>query len=65
MESYELNFQFFNPETAVELLKWGVSPYMVDENGMTGFQLLANMPSAFKSGYRMGKLKALLYYCMS
>ncbi|XP_048335663.1 uncharacterized protein LOC112490403 isoform X1 [Ziziphus jujuba] len=51
-------------ETAVELLKWGVSPYMVDENGMTGFQLLANMPSAFKSGYRMGKLKALLYYCL-
>ncbi|KAF3450494.1 hypothetical protein FNV43_RR06578 [Rhamnella rubrinervis] len=51
-------------ETAVELLKLGVSPDMVDENGMTGFQLLANMSSAFKSGYPMGKLKALLYYCL-
>nr|XP_048322769.1 uncharacterized protein LOC125418166 isoform X2 [Ziziphus jujuba var. spinosa] len=53
-------------ETAVELLNsvnWNdVSPDAVDANGTTGFQLLANMPSAFKSGYRMGKFKMLLYY---
>ncbi|KAH7545260.1 hypothetical protein FEM48_Zijuj01G0074800 [Ziziphus jujuba var. spinosa] len=55
-------------ETAVELLNsvnWDdVSPDAVDANGTTGFQLLANMPSAFKSAYRMGKFKTLLYYCL-
>lgn len=48
----------------MELLNLRVPPDMVDENGNTGFQLLAKMPTAFKSGYPMGKLKALLYYCM-
>ncbi|XP_024023196.1 ankyrin repeat-containing protein ITN1 [Morus notabilis] len=49
-------------ETAVELLRHDISPDSIDENGMTCFQLLANMPSAFRSGYSMGKLASLLYY---
>ncbi|XP_059437037.1 ankyrin repeat-containing protein ITN1-like [Corylus avellana] len=35
-----------------------------DENGMTCLQLLANMTSAFKSGYPMNILEELLYRCL-
>ncbi|KAF3451780.1 hypothetical protein FNV43_RR07876 [Rhamnella rubrinervis] len=49
--------------TAMELLKLERIPqHMVDKERTPCFRLLANMPSAFKSGYKMGKLKALLYY---
>ncbi|PON91307.1 Transmembrane protein [Trema orientale] len=51
-------------ETALELLQHDVSPDLVDDNGMTCFQLLANMPSAFSSGYSTGRLAKLLYYCL-
>lgn len=62
-EKRSLHHFFFDAETAVELLQHDVSPDLRDENGMTCFQLLANMPSAFRSGYSMGKLATLLYYC--
>jgi hypothetical protein len=34
-------------------------------NGMTCLHLLAKMPSAFRSSCNMGKVKRLLYHCMS
>ncbi|XP_062088267.1 protein ACCELERATED CELL DEATH 6-like isoform X2 [Humulus lupulus] len=51
-------------ETAVELLQHDNLADSVDENGMTCFQLLANMPSAFRSRCSMGILTKLLYYCL-
>ncbi|XP_050288403.1 uncharacterized protein LOC126727001 [Quercus robur] len=52
-------------DTALELLKWDVSLRdLVDINGTTCFQLLANMPSAFKSGHPMSILEGLLYLCL-
>lgn len=52
-------------ETALQLLKWDdCLGELVDENGMTCLQVLANMPSAFKSGDPMGKLTGILYICM-
>lgn len=57
----------FDTDTALELVK---PPYHIDTNwkdsdGMTCFQLLANIPSAFKSGHRFGILEKLIYLGMS
>ncbi|KAL9392856.1 hypothetical protein Peur_016776 [Populus x canadensis] len=52
-------------ETASQLAVWDAYlPGAVDENGMSCLQLLASMPSAFKSGYPMGMLQKLLYFCL-
>ncbi|XP_041023321.1 uncharacterized protein LOC121264270 isoform X2 [Juglans microcarpa x Juglans regia] len=52
-------------DTALKVLEWeDMLGDWVDENGMTCLQLLANMPSAFKSGYPMSILKRLLYLCL-
>ncbi|XP_011047004.1 PREDICTED: uncharacterized protein LOC105141473 [Populus euphratica] len=52
-------------ETASHLALWDAHlPGAVDENGMSCLQLLASMPSAFKSGYPMGMLRKLLYFCL-
>ncbi|KAG7963039.1 hypothetical protein I3843_09G098000 [Carya illinoinensis] len=52
-------------DTALKVLEWeDMLGDWVDENGMTCLQLLANMPSAFKSGYPMNILKRLLYLCL-
>ncbi|KAM7271403.1 hypothetical protein ACFE04_030617 [Oxalis oulophora] len=51
--------------TALALLKLEDSlAEKIDENGMTCFQLLANMPSAFKSGVTMQPSMAILYWCL-
>ncbi|KAJ0081108.1 hypothetical protein Patl1_09904 [Pistacia atlantica] len=53
-----------NFETALKLLKLDKSlATLEDEKGMTSLQLLATMPSAFRSGYRMTILIRLLYSC--
>lgn len=52
-------------ETALWLLKNDeVLGELKEKDGRTCLQLLAKMPSAFKSGYPMGKFEALLYFCM-
>lgn len=52
-------------EIASQLAVWDAYlPGAVDENGMSCLQLLASMPSAFKSGYPMGMLQKLLYFCL-
>ncbi|KAE7995335.1 hypothetical protein FH972_000144 [Carpinus fangiana] len=52
-------------DTALELLQWDVTlPNIKDKKGMTCFQLVANMPSAFKSGNPMNILEELLYLCL-
>nr|POF04617.1 ankyrin repeat-containing protein itn1 [Quercus suber] len=52
-------------DTALVLLKWDFSLRdLRDEHGTTCFQLLANMPSAFKSGHPMSVLEGLLYLCL-
>ncbi|KAJ0082272.1 hypothetical protein Patl1_09865 [Pistacia atlantica] len=53
-------------ETALLLLKLdkGLAT-LKDENGKTSLHLLATMPSAFKSGYRMATLiSRVLYFCL-
>lgn len=58
----------FDTDTALELVK---PRYQIDTDwkdnfdGMTCFQLLANIPSAFKSGHRFGILEKLIYLGMS
>ncbi|XP_048319577.2 uncharacterized protein LOC107431160 [Ziziphus jujuba] len=37
---------------------------LMDNKGMTCLQLLAYMPSAFKSGYPMGKFASFIYFCL-
>lgn len=55
-----------NTETALWLLRSDeVLGDLMDGNGMTCLQVLSKMPSAFKSGYQMGKLKTLVYHCKS
>ncbi|XP_059438839.1 uncharacterized protein LOC132171523 [Corylus avellana] len=52
-------------DTAWQLLKIDNSLQSLrDESGMTCLQLLANMPSAFKSGFPMNKWEWLLYHCL-
>jgi ankyrin repeat protein len=60
------NFSYqTSADTAIELvLSDSVLVDMKDESNMTCFQLLANMPSAFKSGIPMNMLEELLYLCM-
>ncbi|KAJ0082753.1 hypothetical protein Patl1_09884 [Pistacia atlantica] len=53
-------------DTALLLLKRdkGLAT-LKDENGRTSLHLLATMPSAFKSGYRMGTwISRVFYFCM-
>ncbi|KAJ0082270.1 hypothetical protein Patl1_09863 [Pistacia atlantica] len=51
-------------EMALELLKLDESlATLEDEDGMTSLQLLATMPSAFRSRYRMSIWKRLFYFC--
>ncbi|KAJ0081820.1 hypothetical protein Patl1_09897 [Pistacia atlantica] len=50
-------------ETALLLLKLDKSlATLEDENGRTSLHLLATMPSAFKSGYRMGTWISRVFY---
>ncbi|KAL5773204.1 hypothetical protein ACOSQ2_013128 [Xanthoceras sorbifolium] len=52
-------------DTALELLRLDESlAGLKNRKGMTGLQLLAGMPSAFRSGCRMGAWKLLFYTCM-
>ncbi|XP_060674596.1 uncharacterized protein LOC125418827 isoform X2 [Ziziphus jujuba] len=37
---------------------------LMDNKGMTCLQLLAYMPSVFKSGYPMGKFASFIYFCL-
>ncbi|KAH7514899.1 hypothetical protein FEM48_Zijuj11G0139200 [Ziziphus jujuba var. spinosa] len=37
---------------------------LLDNKGRSCLQLLANMPSAFKSGYPMDKFKSFIYFCL-
>ncbi|KAH7514940.1 hypothetical protein FEM48_Zijuj11G0143400 [Ziziphus jujuba var. spinosa] len=37
---------------------------LMDNKGMTCLQLLAYMPSAFKSGYPMGRFASFIYFCL-
>ena len=61
---FSLCSQLFT-DTALELLTWDFSLRdLRDEHGTTCFQLLANMPSAFKSGHPVSVLEGLLYLCM-
>lgn len=57
----------FDTDTALELVKteYHIETNWKDSDGMTCFQLLANIPSAFKSGHRYGILEKLIYHCMS
>ena len=56
---------FMNAETALLLLEVDGSLHSVeDRKGRTALQYLADMPSAFKSGYSMGIFETLLYCCM-
>ncbi|XP_031249209.1 uncharacterized protein LOC116107056 [Pistacia vera] len=51
-------------ETALMLLKLDKSlATLEDGDGITSLELLATMPSAFRSGYRMSMWKRLLYFC--
>ncbi|XP_031249213.1 ankyrin repeat-containing protein ITN1-like [Pistacia vera] len=53
-----------NFETALMLLKLDKSlGTLEDGDGITSLELLATMPSAFRSGYRMSMWKRLLYFC--
>ncbi|XP_031262145.1 uncharacterized protein LOC116120324 [Pistacia vera] len=54
-----------NFETALFLLKEVDESLAtaVDGNGMTSLELLATMPSAFRSGYRMSIWGSILYLC--
>ncbi|XP_040362964.1 uncharacterized protein LOC112168338 isoform X2 [Rosa chinensis] len=54
-------------ETALELVKpeYHIRTDRKDSDGITCFQLLANIPSAFESGYSFGILEKLIYLCMS
>ncbi|KAJ6292324.1 hypothetical protein OIU78_024492 [Salix suchowensis] len=52
-------------ETALLLLEVDGSLHSVeDRKGRTALQYLADMPSAFKSGYSMGIFETLLYCCL-
>ncbi|KAK7303003.1 hypothetical protein RJT34_13902 [Clitoria ternatea] len=37
---------------------------MVNENGLSPLHLLANKPSVFRSGSRLGRFEAIIYYCI-
>ena len=52
-----------NADTALELLdkKYCILKDQKDLYGMTCFQLLADIPNAFKSGYSFGFLEKLIY----
>ncbi|XP_060673836.1 ankyrin repeat-containing protein ITN1-like [Ziziphus jujuba] len=52
-------------ETALWLLKNDeILGDLLDNKGRSCLQLLANMPSAFKSGYPMDKFKSFIYFCL-
>ncbi|KAG5234700.1 ankyrin repeat-containing protein [Salix suchowensis] len=52
-------------ETALLLLEVDDSLHdLKDEDGRTALQFLADMPSAFKSGYSMGIFETLFYCCL-
>ncbi|KAH7514929.1 hypothetical protein FEM48_Zijuj11G0142300 [Ziziphus jujuba var. spinosa] len=52
-------------ETALWLLRNDeILGDLMDNKGRTCLQLLANMPSAFKSGYLMGKFASFIYFCL-
>ncbi|XP_048320444.1 uncharacterized protein LOC107434982 isoform X1 [Ziziphus jujuba] len=52
-------------ETALWLLKNDeILGDLLDKKGRSCLQLLANMPSAFKSGYPMSKLESFIYFCL-
>ncbi|XP_062017280.1 protein ACCELERATED CELL DEATH 6-like isoform X1 [Rosa rugosa] len=53
-------------ETALELVKpeYHIWTDQKDSDDITCFQLLANIPSAFESGYSFGILEKLIYLCL-
>ncbi|KAJ6376942.1 hypothetical protein OIU76_025990 [Salix suchowensis] len=56
---------FMNAETSLLLLDLDGSLHnLKDEDGRTALQYLADMPSAFKSGYSTGIFETLLYCCL-
>ncbi|KAJ6416356.1 hypothetical protein OIU84_002246 [Salix udensis] len=56
---------FMNAETSLLLLQLDGSLHdLKDEDGRTALQYLADMPSAFKSGYSMGVFETVLYCCL-
>ena len=56
---------FMNAETALLLLELDASLHKLKDNdGVTAFQLLAEMPTAFESGFPMGICERLIYCCM-
>ncbi|KAJ6292322.1 hypothetical protein OIU78_024491 [Salix suchowensis] len=56
---------FMNAETSLLLLDLDGSLHdLKDEDGRTALQYLADMPSAFKSGYSMGIFETLFYCCL-
>jgi hypothetical protein len=56
---------FMNAETALLLLELDDSLHKLkDRDGVTALQLLAQMPTAFESGFPMGICERLIYCCM-
>jgi ankyrin repeat protein len=56
---------FMNAETALLLLELDDSLHKLkDKDGVTALQLLAQMPTAFESGFPMGICERLIYCCM-
>ncbi|XP_061984215.1 ankyrin repeat-containing protein ITN1-like [Populus nigra] len=56
---------FMNAETALMLLELDDSLHSLeDNNGVTALQLLAQMPTAFESGFPMGICERLIYCCL-
>jgi hypothetical protein len=56
---------FMNAETALMLLELDDSLHKLkDKDGVTALQLLAQMPTAFESGFPMGICGRLIYCCM-
>ncbi|XP_011013410.1 PREDICTED: uncharacterized protein LOC105117447 [Populus euphratica] len=52
-------------ETALLLLEMDDSLHkLTDKDGVTAFQLLAQMPTAFESGFPMGTCERLIYCCL-
>ena len=56
---------FMNAETALLLLELDDSLHKLkDKDGVAALQLLAQMPTAFESGFPMGICGRLIYCCM-